>query len=519
MKFYSPKHTQLDLGLFPSSLSELNKSNRWVVLGDMLPWTELEKVYNSKLGNQSKGAGNKPARMVLAAMIIKHKCNFGDAETIRMIQENPYMQYMCGLSEYTDEPIFNPSLFVTIRKRITDKELNEMTVRLLNERKRQLEAKRKQEEQLVENTDKGSQTPAPQDSDTSFTDSQGREHEGVLKIDATCADAEMRYPVDVDIIYDGCRKINEFLTKICDKFEAHMPPTRFKKSKRAYKQLIKQSKKRGKQVRETIGFMLACLRKDIRTFLDFIKTDALYYACLSPTEKNILTAIFKMCSQQEEMYAEKKHTCADRILSIFQPHVRAILRGKARAKVEFGAKIGASIVEGYTFIDHHSWNAYNEGSDLSLQIELYQQRFGHLPATILADKIYMNRANRELLKELEIQTYCKPLGRPPKDPPSDEVRAKMVKAVGERNEIEATFGTGKRIYRANNIRAKLPNTARCWTGMCYFVKNVMKFLRELCLALTSVTGEIGYFLEIFVGMARLRWFGNSRRLASISIAA
>lgn len=28
----------------------------------------------------------------------------------------------------------------------------------------------------------------------------------------------------------------------------------------------------------------------------------------------------------------------------------------------------------------------------------------------------------------------------------------------------------KRIYRANDIRAKLPDTARCWTGMCYFVK-------------------------------------------------
>ena len=54
------------------------------------------------------------------------------------------------------------------------------------------------------------------------------------------------------------------------------------------------------------------------------------------------------------------------------------------------------------------------------------------------------------------------------------------------NEIECSFGTGKRIYRANDIRAKLPDTARCWTGMCYFVKNVMKFLRELCLVLTEL---------------------------------
>lgn len=59
------------------------------------------------------------------------------------------------------------------------------------------------------------------------------------------------------------------------------------------------------------------------------------------------------------------------------------------------------------------------------------------------------------------------------------IKGLLKKAVSERNEVESTFGTGKRIYIANNIRAKLPETAACWTGMCYFVKNVMKFLREL----------------------------------------
>lgn len=69
-----------------------------------------------------------------------------------------------------------------------------------------------------------------------------------------------------------------------------------------------------------------------------------------------------------------------------------------------------------------------------------------------------------------VYSYCKPLGRPPKEPPSDEMKSRMAKAIGEHNEIECSFGTGKRIYRANDIRAKLPDTARCWTGMCYFVK-------------------------------------------------
>ena len=56
------------------------------------------------------------------------------------------------------------------------------------------------------------------------------------------------------------------------------------------------------------------------------------------------------------------------IVSIYQPHLRPIVRGKAKAKVEFGAKIGASIVNGYTYVDHLSWDAYNESSDLAMQL-------------------------------------------------------------------------------------------------------------------------------------------------------
>ena len=318
----------------------------------------------------------------------------------------------------------------------------------------------------------------------------------LLKIDATCADAEMRYPVDVDIIHDGCRKVTDYIMKVCEMFELHKPRTNYKHARQEYLQLVKKAKKKGKMVRDTIGVTLNYLRKDIRILMDLLAKNKMYYECLFSYEKRTLTAILKMYHQQEEMYRSKTHTCADRILSIFQPHVRAIVRGKAKARTEFGAKIGASIVEGYTFIDHHSWDAYNESQDLLLQIQLFKERFGYLPATILADKIYMNRSNRDILEDFEIHSYCKPLGRPPKDPPSDEMKSKMAKAIGERNEIECSFGTGKRIYRANDIRAKLPDTARCWTGMCYFVKNVMKFLRELCLALT----EIWRFFIIVVAM-------------------
>lgn len=139
------------------------------------------------------------------------------------------------------------------------------------------------------------------------------------------------------------------------------------------------------------------------------------------------------------MYRSDNSRVADRIVSIFQPHVRPIVRGKSKSPTEFGAKIGASVVKGYTFIDHQNWDAYNEESDLKLQIDLYRKRLGYFPAKVYADKIYMNRDNRRFMKRLEIKAMGKPLGRPSKEGIS---KAELQKAVGERNEVEGTFGSG-----------------------------------------------------------------------------
>ncbi|MCL3853731.1 transposase [Parabacteroides sp. GYB001] len=225
----------------------------------------------------------------------------------------------------------------------------------------------------------------------------------------------------------------------------------------------------------------------MHSFIDLIAINGAHlFDDLKRNEQKIAGAIIKMYHQQKQMFKQGFRTCTDRIISIFQSHIRPIVRGKAKSPTEFGAQIGASIVNGYTFVDHHSWDAYNEASDLSLQIELYRQRFGFLPAQIYADNIYMNRENRKLMNRMEIQAKGKPLGRSPKEAETEEYQSQIAQAVGERNEIKATFGTGKRIYRANNIRAKLPETANCWTAMCYFVKNVKKFLRELLHALFYV---------------------------------
>ena len=129
MKYYS-QYLSHDLFELQESLLGLSKSNRWVKLADHLPWGRIEKEYNKRLRNSHNGAGNKPARMVVGALIVKHVEKLSDEKTIQAIQENSYMQYLLGLEKFTEKPVFVPELFVLVRKRLDHDFFNMLTLML-----------------------------------------------------------------------------------------------------------------------------------------------------------------------------------------------------------------------------------------------------------------------------------------------------------------------------------------------------------------------------------------------------
>ena len=464
MKYYS-QYTMYDLFGLHQSLSGLNKSNRWVKLADNLPWDKIEKEYNKRLNNAHGGAGNKPARMVIGAIIVKHTEGLSDEKTIQVISENPYMQYLLGLPAFTDKPVFSPELFVLLRKRLDEDFFNRLTL-LLAEADGSVPEKETK-------------------------DSEDNEHGGTLKVDATCCNAEVRYPTDTNLLEDGSRLIDRLLDKICARCNVRKPQTRRAEARKAFVECTKKKRKGKKLIDKTKLSQIRCLQADFQIFLDFLgKLQCDILKCFSRHDFKCLKATFKMFEQQKMMFETNTRTCADRIISIYQPHLRPIVRGKAKAKVEFGAKISASIVNGYTYVDKLSWDAYNEGGDLITQIGLFRQRFHLLPKEIQADKIYLGTSNRKYIKENHINCFNRPLGRPPQEENDKRLEDKK-RAVGERNEIEATFGTSKRVYRADNIRAKLDETADTWIGACFFAKNVMKFLRGLLCLIFENLAKIG----------------------------
>ena len=99
------------------------------------------------------------------------------------------------------------------------------------------------------------------------------------------------------------------------------------------------------------------------------------------------------------MYWTNTRRCDDRIVSIAQPYVRPIKRGKVNKSVEFGAKLSVSMNNGrIACVDEHHWHVRLESKDLPGQVERYRQRYGCYPEKVIADPLYGTRANRRFLK-------------------------------------------------------------------------------------------------------------------------
>ncbi len=96
---------------------KLSLDNRWVIMAELIPWSEFEAEYAEKF-SEKMGAPAKPFRMALGALIIKEKLRTSDRETIEHIRENPYLQYFIGMSNYSNVPPFEASMMVHFRERI-----------------------------------------------------------------------------------------------------------------------------------------------------------------------------------------------------------------------------------------------------------------------------------------------------------------------------------------------------------------------------------------------------------------
>jgi hypothetical protein len=477
-EYISPGQGVLPCFELPFSGS-LSPDNRWVVLSRKIPWDLLVKIYLKQMRNSCTGASGINARVALGAMIIKHICDLSDRETIQQIRENVYMQYFLGYSGFSNASVFDASLFVELRHRLGMEQFNVINERIVEFVREHTDASTpdsasKGKPQPTEiNPEGGVKEDVSSDKKEDNQSDQAPdcvlpENRGKMIIDATVCPQDIAYPTDLNLLNDAREKSEELIDLLYDRLlHKKKPRTDRRKARRAYLAEAQKKSSTTKAIRKANGKQLTYLGRNIRSIHRLL--DKYERMPLDGVQYKYFLVIQTVHLQQEQMHQTHQKSIEHRIVSIHQPHVRPMVRGKRNSKVEFGAKINVSLMNGFAFLDDLEWEAFNEGSRLMASVEKYRKRFGYYPGEVLADKIYCTRENRKLLKDKGIKLRAKPLGRPSlSEAVEDHVRP------GERNPIEGVFGQGKTAYGMNRIKARLASTSGSWIAAILMVINLVK---------------------------------------------
>lgn len=454
---------------------KLRSDNRWVKLAKFIPWGDFEPAYAKTLVSQDKGPPAMSVRVALGTLIIKERLGTSDEETVEQISENPYLQYFLGFESFKLERPFDPSMLVHFRKR-----LSMDFVCKINEQINQ----KAFEEVPSENDD---------DQPNSGASDKKRENRGKLLVDATCTPADITFPTDLKILNTAREKSEEVIDVLHRPHKGIMkkPRTYRIRARRDYLAVAKSKKVSKNNLRKAIRKQLGYLRRNLKTIAKLSEKSSLLL--LSKRQYHNLLVIHEVYRQQRWMYDNKQNRIDDRIVSICQPHVRPIKRGKAKASTEFGAKISVSLVDGYAFLDHLSWDNFNESLDLKPQIKAYQKRFGCYPESVHADKIYRTRGNINYCKSHNIRLSGPPLGRPPKEKElQKEIRKQTRQDEIDRIPIEGKFGQGKRRFSLSKIMCKLAETSATAIAIAFLVLNLEKWLSAILFYLISMLDVCSY---------------------------
>jgi len=248
---YTPSN-QLSLSLFKHPFErDLDPNNRWVKLAELIPWDELASVYASKL-RSNEGRKSVDIRHVLGAIIVKHKLKLDDRGTIQMIQENIYLQYFCGLKEFTLKPLFDASLFVDIRRRLGSREFDKFN-------------------QLVISKSETIKPHQARIKKSKKDDDEPPKNKGKLKVDATVADQEIKFPTDLDLLNTSRENLEKMIDKMYDESTDKTKPRTYRRiARKRFLNISKKKKKSKKAIRKAIKAQLQYVKRDLQYIDDYI---------------------------------------------------------------------------------------------------------------------------------------------------------------------------------------------------------------------------------------------------------
>ena len=422
--------------------SELGRMKRLLPLHDMaVNFGLVSERYERKRGPKPFFSSEGK----VALMFLKMYTQLSAPKLMEQLNGNIHYQIFCDIYINPLRPLTNYKLIDDIASELADK------------------LKIQQQQDILAEMWK----PYMKDLDTFYTD-------------ATCYESEMRYPTDQKLLWECCEKAYSIMCTVCQRLGIHRPRTKFLDVEKANLAYVKQRKHSKSQQRKIIRRLIRLLGKILQEIRKTCRNHDDMEDVLTVKEKNVMEIITKVYRQQKNHFENNnpRESIPDRIVSISKPYVRPIVRGKEVKNVEFGAKCNNIQVDGISFIEKLSFNAFNEGTRLEHCIKMHKRLFKVDAKKIGGDTGYAGTANRNLCKEMGIQTSFVNRGRPSAEmQEKDYVRQELARVRA--TAMEGSFGTQKEHYAMRRIKAKKKETEILYIFFGIHTANVVHLAERL----------------------------------------
>ncbi len=250
------------------------------------------------------------------------------------------------------------------------------------------------------------------------------------------------------------------MCELSSRLGIHRPRTKFLDVQKANLTYRKQRKHSRSQTRKITRRLLDLLGKILKEIREIERGNENAENLLTVREKSDLEIITRMYRQQKNHFRnnDSRESIPNRIVSLSKPHLRPIVRGKEVKSVEFGAKVNNILVDGISFIEKLSFNAFNEGTRLVHCLKMHKRLFGVEAKKVGGDTGYAGTENRDYCKANGIQTSFVKRGRPfgEKKKEKDLVRKELARVRA--TAMEGSFGTQKEHYDLRRVKARTKRT-------------------------------------------------------------
>ena len=302
------------------------------------------------------------------------------------------------------------------------------------------------------------------------------ENPNIVLEDATCYESYMRFPTNVKLLWESVDWMYGQMKRTCKHLKIPTPRTKYLEQKEKYFTYMRMRKKPWKQTTKRTRSLLYLLNKLIE---EQDKIEDRYRIHIKFPEKYYKKrrVIRKVLSQQQEMFTTGSHRVPDRIVSISKSYVRPIVRGKEVKKVEFGAKVNMIQVDGINFIEHLSFDAFNEGPRLIESIRYSRTLFGKI-THVSADDIYATNTNRKWCTSQKLTTNFKRKGRAGKHEDHRQIIAAELRKE-RATRMEGSFGTEKQHYSLDKIKARIEPNEILWIFFGVHMANAVRIAKRL----------------------------------------